>query len=650
MYLTGETTEVNYGRIVHWKDERIIFGRVGQRLQFQPGHGLLVLEQQNRILEFLIKCCFQIFQDLGKDEILNFDPAARPDLPQAPTLNESGPYIQLSTMIDEGPYRLPTTLDTPRLLALVEARRNAAEDHIWDMREDPGYFASVLTEFHEHRPEILRDVNGKANPTLNDSRTWDRILSTAVSSAYEDLCYWNKLHRKIRMLASLFERHQGVLSPQQRLPYKLEVALIWVYSILRQLCSIVARRFIVAISCSHPKCARFARCSHVSPTTADADIFIKGKQFEPMLVLVQHLLRHEHQSMEAIHSLVDDIQYYLDHDPAQKNVFSSFVAKIFSDLALLTQIAYQIDNFYPWAPFFIHEAADLVHVESSLPIYDLDRVVRILNMPKVFDCNSLLNLRHKKFYYPIDKAHSAAQVEAMQKAEANLDEVWVKLDFHFVTHHPQTLVKLFKSHYTSDQRRIRRTPDYVPLEEDEVKLPVKCVGAILDPNIPLRGIRAVHEEPPKFSPEFKKTRIKTRGLPAPADIVVVEAHPDGPDGIMENDGQDMLDNGGKEAPVHDLGKRGRKVLATLFHIDAMRNQRGEIPWRDFLQVMTSLDFNAEKLYGSVWQFTPMMGSVKRGIHVHEPHPSGKIPFYMARMIGRRLIRTYGWIEDMIVVD
>ncbi|KAK5065003.1 hypothetical protein LTR84_000838 [Exophiala bonariae] len=417
---------------------------------------------------------------------------------------------------------------------------------------------------------------------------------------------------------------------------------MWTYGTLRELCFIVVKRFMVAVSCSHPKCALFARCPHTSDKTSEAEIFIKGK-FEPLLVLVRHLSRPQNQSMEALHGTIDDIQYYLDHDPAQKNVFTSFVQKLFSDLALITQIAHQIDIFYSWAPLFIHGNSEDIP-EPGLKYVHVDKIVKVLHIPKVFDCNSLLNLRHKKFYYPIEKAYDAAQVTALQKAEANLDEVWVKLEIHFASHHTRTLVNVFKSYYTSHQREIRRTPAYVPLEEDGVDATLKFVGTTMNPNIPFRSIIGYNEGHSKFSPEIKKSRIKTRGTPAPSEMV--EQGQRG-ENALEGEGPGMPNKTDQE---YDLGKRGRKVLATLLHLNDTRNQRGEIAWKDFLQVMTALKFNAEKLYGSVWQFTPTTGSVKRGIHVHEPHPSNKIHFYMARMIGRRLSRTYGWTEDMFDLD
>ncbi|KEF61002.1 uncharacterized protein A1O9_02566 [Exophiala aquamarina CBS 119918] len=642
MYLAGQVTEESYGKVVHWADEELDFGTVGQTLQFQPGHGLLVLEQQSRILDFLVKCCFEILKDISRDEILYLGIVAQPKPPPLIT-NDDTSYVQLSTIVAEEPYRLPTTIDTPRLLALIEARRNAAEDHIWEMREDPGYFASVLSDHHDHRAEILRDTDGKSHPDQKDFHSWDRILSTAVACAYEDLLSWSRLHRQVNMLESQFKRSGKIIDPQQRLHEKFEKHIVLVYSTLRRLCRMMLQRFTVAFACSHPMRARFARCPHGLGTAFNTEIIIKGGKggkdsFEPLLVLVSHLARHDAQTMGALHGTIDEMQYYLDHDPEQKNVFSSFAAKIFSDLALITQIAHQIDNVYPWAAIFIHKRAENFK-EPKHPAAYVEGITNVLKRPKPFDVNELVNPRSKKFYYPVEKAYNAAQIEAMQQAEANLDEVWEMLESYFSTRYPLGLFDLFKVHYISDFREIRRTADYVPSEKDLVK--AKCVGTALDINIRLGSSGFLNEDSLSFDPVIKKPKIKTRGTPTLTDTA---RGPDHPHEITTDQGPGRLDE--KSLSIV-LSKRARKVLVTLFHIDATSDQSGEIPWKDFLHTMTSLHFNVEKLYGSVWQFTPTTGGVKRGVNVHEPHPSSKIPFYMARSIGRRLSRTYGWIEGVL---
>ena len=78
------------------------------------------------------------------------------------------------------------------------------------------------------------------------------------------------------------------------------------------------------------------------------------------------------------------------------------------------------------------------------------------------------------------------------------------------------------------------------------------------------------------------------------------------------------------------------VLATVFFVPSTADQQGEIVWKDFLQAMVATGFVPDKLYGSVWQFTSSKLDVERSIHFDEPHPSGKIPYLVARRHGRRL--------------
>lgn len=66
--------------------------------------------------------------------------------------------------------------------------------------------------------------------------------------------------------------------------------------------------------------------------------------------------------------------------------------------------------------------------------------------------------------------------------------------------------------------------------------------------------------------------------------------------------------------------------------------------------MKSIGFGSEKLYGSVWQFTPSAVEVGRSIQFHKPHPTAKIPFRIARNMGWRLNRAYGWEGDTFSLE
>ena len=95
--------------------------------------------------------------------------------------------------------------------------------------------------------------------------------------------------------------------------------------------------------------------------------------------------------------------------------------------------------------------------------------------------------------------------------------------------------------------------------------------------------------------------------------------------------------------VQNVQNVTRRILTSKYSI-------GEIPWIDFLHAMASTGFFPEKLYGSVWQFTPTRLDVERSINFHEPHPHSKTPNKIARCMGRRMDRAYGWQSGMFVTS
>ena len=90
------------------------------------------------------------------------------------------------------------------------------------------------------------------------------------------------------------------------------------------------------------------------------------------------------------------------------------------------------------------------------------------------------------------------------------------------------------------------------------------------------------------------------------------------------------------------------MFSILFHNPANETPPGEVPWSEFLHAFSSAGFAVEKQYGSAWMFTPSAESGQRSIIFHEPHPSSKIPFHIARRHGRRLERVYGWTGKTFV--
>ena len=137
--------------------------------------------------------------------------------------------------------------------------------------------------------------------------------------------------------------------------------------------------------------------------------------------------------------------------------------------------------------------------------------------------------------------------------------------------------------------------------------------------------------------EEPTTKSKTKAKTRPAAAAV---------------GPQINDQDANEPSTHDdtttfaVDARALKVFKTIFFMPSVSATPGDIKWTDFLHAMTSTGFTPEKLYGSVWHFSPIRVELKRSINFHEPHKDGKaadkIPYCIARRIGRRLNRAYGW--------
>jgi hypothetical protein len=96
--------------------------------------------------------------------------------------------------------------------------------------------------------------------------------------------------------------------------------------------------------------------------------------------------------------------------------------------------------------------------------------------------------------------------------------------------------------------------------------------------------------------EKPKAKDKTRGVARPQDTEVQHA------GL---DPHELAAQTQPAIPSFAVNKRDYKVFQALFHSHYAINRSGEIAWQAFLHAMATFGFQFEKLYGSVWQYTPM---------------------------------------------
>jgi hypothetical protein len=630
MLLHGQTTPATYGKLVAWEDDDDAFDWLTSGLQFHPGMGLLVLQIQQELLQFLVQCCLAIFQDLPLEFLTDKSILVQPE---PPTLlpNETA-YPTLAALAADTPYRVPAHLDFRHLRSLAAARSSAANDHVYAMREDPGYFSGVVGEYSEYRQETLSDTNGNRHPVLKEDLFWDRVAGTAVADAYTSRSLWDVIHKRVVELEKLQQNYSGSISPRRKLPEEYQQALLNFDYLLENIPKILIGSLKVGVPPSPPLRSLFVREPQEANSTMIRVRTKRDDSSKDELIRVFRILWNDQQLfLYGLPNVMDELERLLESDREQKKRLSGWVRDFISDLALLAQMKNQLKLYQPWASTFENDAADeeeALKADYSKSISSVTDFARALkSVPSI---SRLVTPHRDKFHYPIDKPRTRQTTHSLCEAEKSLDSFWKFFDQHFVRACRSDVVKKL----LPEQYHVQRAPEWVEPVKTE-----SSANSNTEEELPdhFSSLSTDHEQS-GFEAPPSKTKVKTRGQSQKTDSFGAAPPEPVPQRLVSD-----------QQPLFVLGRRAYKVFSILFYVPNQTDTPGDVPRADFLHAMASTGFQIEKLYGSVWQFTPSKLDVENSIQFYEPHPSGKIPFRTARRHGRRLYRMYGWTGNMFAI-
>lgn len=612
----------SYAQLVSWDEDPNALEWLQSKRGVQPGEGIMTLEIQSRIYQFLLDCCLAIM----KMSVDTLHSSAK-DLqlkPEPPTLSTAEPGVNvLAVVAAEAPYRLPTRLDLDRLLGLVAAKLSAATDHVWSLREDPGYFAEVALDIKQHRSEQILDTMGKMHFPAKEF--WNEVLGDVLKEAFFLVVYWDDAHWHIKNLRTILQEHAKEIKYENDLPPKVLKAFLALDCSLERFASgrIAALEEMVTAS---PPLRKF------SFRLPDQDYILTSLPtknldhgYSRLAWTLQRIWNKDGREMIGLHAVLNEIERLALNDRQANELLTPRVKSCFSDLAVLAECRHQLSLFKPWAATFGYYTRE--HWDELRSDFR-NRMKVVPKFLESLDSTSLSGLgdpSDNRFQYPIDKRRTRETTAALQEAERALDRFWSKVNSRLADHMdccPLALKTLLQS-----DRLLRRTPDWVEpsLAEPKTLLPLSEIYY----NLELRTESTIRDVK---QPQRKK-KTKTRGTPSAPSTPVVADFPSKP---QETNPQ----------PEFKVDRRSLKAFKTLFFQPSRTAQPGEIPWLDFLHAMRAMGFEVEKLHGSVWQFTPASLDLERGIQFHEPHPGTKLPFHTARRYGRRLNRAYGWQGNM----
>ena len=219
MLLFNRKTPRSYGELRDFtvSEAKKKVTRTTREVTFPASHGLQILEVQCRILGFLLTSCQLLLRDHDLSSI-----ALVPSQPARAMPSQQS--FSIASLAVEASYRVPQKLDLKRLKVIVKARVEAAEDHIWSLREDPGYFAQQMKEWAEHSPSLIPDKFKLPHGCAQTPRFYAVTAAAMISNAYGSIVMWHDTLRHLEELCRLNSKLGLPVEPTQRLHSKFETA------------------------------------------------------------------------------------------------------------------------------------------------------------------------------------------------------------------------------------------------------------------------------------------------------------------------------------------------------------------------------------------------------------------------------------------
>ncbi|KAK6005394.1 hypothetical protein QM012_007036 [Aureobasidium pullulans] len=647
---------------------------------FRVGEALLILEIQQRIWHFLLACARIIAHGLVIDSAQGSKSGY--DLQSSPLPNESAFAILASSIIN-APYQIPARLDLSRLESLVSAKRSATADHIWLLREDPSYFADCVNDWKEHQPEMLLDAQGKKHPIHKAGLTkafWNRVLRKMIIDSYLSISLWDYTHQEVCKFDKLLQKYPDP-SPLQPLPEEI------VFSIkkIRHLLELLAANSIALLKSHVPPSPPMVNYWHREGTsTADHHsskfrmIPNPRNDHDPALDrlfwVYTTLWDDKKCALVGLRTLVCEVDRLTYAHTRAKDLQSALVVDNIGDLGVISECLHELSLYHPWSRNIEQE---MTRNKQQIVEEFYTKSAEWENFRKMswqgVDLADLGSPGDGRFSYPISNRRTKTNASALCKAEFHLDAFWSEVDKHLASQStvlPDKIMRLL----LSGNRFLQRTPEWE--EPATVKPKGKTNGRSngkthrkthsksnvdlheSSHNKPNGKSAAPQQKHAAIDQPLSSTYLQLRGSHKRQTLIQVqEAFP-----ATREASNDLTTNGYKDSKTEFktsaiprrstfiVDKRSKKTFAAIFYTPSSNDTPGDTTWTDFVHALLSIDFVVEKLFGSVWHFAPPESVTGEHIQFHAPHAEDKVRYYVARLIGRRLYRAYGWTEATFVVN
>ncbi|EMD00144.1 hypothetical protein BAUCODRAFT_145454 [Baudoinia panamericana UAMH 10762] len=609
MLFCDQRTPRTYGSIVgvlenlpcHYDVTKYIF-------RVHPSLGLLGLEIQAGIYTFLLGCATLILHDIDPSQF-TLAPHQPPPRPLDHVSTHKWGSVRDAML--QKPYRLPHGLDLDRLRSLVSARRASAEDHIWNLREDPSYFTETLLDFKEHSYRALAHFQHKC------ASAWNTVAGETIANAFSSLLFWHEIDMRLRIMPSLAQQLKRADYVGRRLAPADELLWAELDEIVNLFVLVPLHRLLGGLPVS-PRLRQYYPYGTEEDATPRKRWTFHSKNNDAahrVDVIFHSITDEDLRATHQLHPLVQEAQYMLETEPGASELVDSWLMGHFSDLALLSELILSMKDLRPWNTAWRACVWDDADFEMDLGmIFALDRNLNDSIHNAVLGM-STLKLSDECWRYPANKRASKANNEQMRRAETTLHKYWKQLGQEVLLKGGEDILEVFREHGLKS-RKLYRTPKW----KDPLILPPPPSAPTPRTVLQQRDINTPAPATPTkvFDTPKTKLKVKTRGTPTALQ-----------DAVKDDTSSDVEEEPSKPLRTVKISKRHFRVFSALLPAStAEEHQRTEVAWDELLRAMDSIGLKPEKLYGSVWSFTPSpikdgeceegKVDVTRPIQFHEP--------------------------------
>ncbi|KAM0426356.1 hypothetical protein ACHAPT_008397 [Fusarium lateritium] len=525
-------------------------------------------------MAFLVSCCQNILHEIPEDELTSAEYPVQPE-PHLKTETETNGFESLALMAAEAPYRPPARLDLGRVVSLLAAKASAAEDHLWALREDPSYFAQHLLDLRDHRQETMKDHQGKPHQATlkgRDGLFWARVMRLAVRDACVYVEVYSELRDQAKSLRELQRKYEPGLSPLDDLPQEYLDAMVKFRHSLYEAAKGPFRQLRHGFVSSPPIRQFYVRDFDPDPNATKTSLHrrtgVKLSKAQQNLSWLTRVLWENDRELFFIRlpPMVDELERLVQSEA--KDLVTPYIAAIIGDLAIISQCIHQLELYQPWAQSFNNvymEKKKDYESRFSEKTKHWGQIDAALSERNVYqNASKLGEPLPGRFTYPIQKRRTKENVDALRRAEANLDAFWAKIDQLLHTKGGK-LEGSFVKQLLSQPRILQRTAEWVELAEtkkDAVELAV--VEQPLSPfYFGLPGNRSSEKTDSRISTKTLKTKVKTRAA-ANRSSEQEEVTPE------PTTSEEMQ-------PSFQVDQRALKVFRTLFFNPEVTSTPGEVP-------------------------------------------------------------------------